>query len=231
MQPFRYIALVASTNTLRSSKRAILSIMPAAFSNDMEYWKPEHPPPATPMRRPAGTGSCVAIISFTFAIAAGVSTTGLDGGAGALTTSTGGLTAAVAMVAVLLRKAQAPSGTSVQTGLTISLVAAAPCSKPQPDPIHWMFLPLSRILCGVAPRDRIEKRPALWIQSLSRSIPGAYHQDMRFLEAIATAFFRTFGITQPSGQTRRRAAWFLFGLLSLIVVAIGTACIILFRSM
>jgi len=54
---------------------------------------------------------------------------------------------------------------------------------------------------------------------------------MRFLEAIATAFFRTFGITQPSGQTRRRAAWFLFGLLTLIVAAIGTACIILFRSM
>jgi hypothetical protein len=54
---------------------------------------------------------------------------------------------------------------------------------------------------------------------------------MQFLEAIATAFFRTFGITQPSEQRLRRAAWFLFGLLTLIVVSIGTVCIILFRSM
>src|ERR1700679_190803 len=35
----------------------------------MEYWKPEHPPPTTPMRRPAGRGSCVAIISRTLAMA------------------------------------------------------------------------------------------------------------------------------------------------------------------
>lgn len=80
-------------------------------------------------------------------------------------------------------------------------------------------------------RGGIEKRQTLWIQSLSWSVPGAYHQDMRFLEAIATAFFRTFGITQPSEQRLRRAAWFLFGLLTLIVVSIGTVCIILFRSM
>ncbi len=71
--------------------------MPAAFSNDIEYWKPEHPPPTTPIRRPAGTGSCVAIISFTFTIAAGVSTTGVDGATGAPTTSTVGVTAAVAI--------------------------------------------------------------------------------------------------------------------------------------
>ena len=54
---------------------------------------------------------------------------------------------------------------------------------------------------------------------------------MRFLEAIATAFFRTFGITQPSEQRLRRAVWFLFGLLTLIVVAIGTACILIFHNM
>jgi hypothetical protein len=54
---------------------------------------------------------------------------------------------------------------------------------------------------------------------------------MRFLEALATAFFRTFGITQPSDQARTRAVWFLFGLLTLIVVAIGTATIIVFHTM
>jgi hypothetical protein len=78
-----------------------------------------------------------------------------------------------------------------------------------------------------APHGRIEKRHPYGFNRL----PGAYHQDMRFLEAIATAFFRTFGITQPSEQRLRRAAWFLFGLLTLIVVSIGTVCIILFHSM
>src|SRR5580658_9296638 len=75
--------------------------MPAAFSNDMEYWKPEQPPPTTPMRSPAGMGSCVAMISRTLAMAAGVRTTGVEGDAGALTTSAGVLvTDAVAMIAI-----------------------------------------------------------------------------------------------------------------------------------
>jgi hypothetical protein len=43
--------------------------MPAWFSKDIEYWKPEQPPPTTPMRRPAGSGSCVAMISRTFSAA------------------------------------------------------------------------------------------------------------------------------------------------------------------
>jgi hypothetical protein len=54
---------------------------------------------------------------------------------------------------------------------------------------------------------------------------------MRLLEALATAFFRTFGITQPSDQALRRAVWFLFGLLGILVVAIGTAAIIVFHTM
>ena len=54
---------------------------------------------------------------------------------------------------------------------------------------------------------------------------------MRFLEALATAFFRTFGITQPSDQMRSQAVWFLFGLLALILIAIGTATIIVFHSL
>jgi hypothetical protein len=87
---------------------------------------------------------------------------------------------------------------------------------------HQRFSPTS-----IPRHNPAEKRPPVWIQPLT----GAYHQDMRFLEAIATAFFRTFGITQPSEQRLRRAAWFLFGLMTLIVVAIGAACTILFRSM
>jgi hypothetical protein len=58
-----------------------------------------------------------------------------------------------------------------------------------------------------------------------------YHQHMRFFEALATAFFRTFGITQPSEQMRRQAVWFLFGLLALILVAIGTATVIILHSL
>jgi len=54
---------------------------------------------------------------------------------------------------------------------------------------------------------------------------------MRILEALATAFFRTFGITQPSDQALRRAVWFLFGLLAVIVFALGTATIIVLHIM
>src|SRR5450631_50779 len=71
-----------------------LSIMPEAFSNDIEYEKPEQPPPTTPTRRPAGTGFCCAMISLTLAMAVGVSITG------AFLVSWGlisGLTAVVAM--------------------------------------------------------------------------------------------------------------------------------------
>src|SRR4051812_42034085 len=67
---------VASTKTLRPSTSRTLSIMPAPLSNDMEYEKPEHPPPTTPTRRPAGTGFCCAMISLTFATAVGVILTG-----------------------------------------------------------------------------------------------------------------------------------------------------------
>ena len=39
---------------------------------------------------------------------------------------------------------------------------------------------------------------------------------MHLFENMACAFLRTFGITQPDDQTRRRAAWFI---LALLVVA------------
>src|ERR1035437_9883005 len=71
--------------------------MPAWFSNDIEYWNPEHPPPTTPIRSPSGTGSWVAIISFTLAIAAGVRLTGAPGVGAPVTTSEVGVTVALAM--------------------------------------------------------------------------------------------------------------------------------------
>src|SRR5438309_1137432 len=63
---------VASTYTFRPSMSKTLSINPEAFSNCMEYEKPEHPPPTTPTRRPAGAGFCCAMIPFTLAMAFGV---------------------------------------------------------------------------------------------------------------------------------------------------------------
>ncbi|MGA7156769.1 MAG: hypothetical protein WBY53_07995 [Acidobacteriaceae bacterium] len=54
---------------------------------------------------------------------------------------------------------------------------------------------------------------------------------MRFLEALATAFFRTFGITQPSDQMLRRAVWFLLGLFALIALAFGIAATIVFHNL
>ncbi|MFP5231307.1 MAG: hypothetical protein ACLGQX_01625 [Acidobacteriota bacterium] len=54
---------------------------------------------------------------------------------------------------------------------------------------------------------------------------------MRFLEAVAIAFYRTFGITQPSQQRLRRAVWFLMGILVLILAAFAAAGIVIFHSM
>ena len=49
---------------------------------------------------------------------------------------------------------------------------------------------------------------------------------MRLLEALASAFIDTFGITRPTEATRRRAAWFILTLLTgmmIVVVLIGLA--------
>src|SRR5215471_10900170 len=52
---------------------------PAPFSKDIEYEKPEQPPPTTPIRSPAGSGLCWAMISFTLETAFSVSITGALG--------------------------------------------------------------------------------------------------------------------------------------------------------
>lgn len=49
---------------------------------------------------------------------------------------------------------------------------------------------------------------------------------MRLIEAFAAAFINTFGITQPTEAQRRRAAWFIAGMMLLtiaIVAAVGYA--------
>ncbi len=43
---------------------------------------------------------------------------------------------------------------------------------------------------------------------------------MRVLEAMAAAFINTFGITQPTDEMRRRAAWFILGMLVLTLIAV-----------
>ena len=48
---------------------------------------------------------------------------------------------------------------------------------------------------------------------------------MRLLEALAAAFINTFGITQPTERSRRRASWFIAAMLLgtlVLVAAIGS---------
>src|ERR1700733_14450172 len=103
MQPLRYISEVASTKTFKSSKLKTLSIMPLWFSKDMEYWKPEQPPPTTPIRRPAGSGSWVAMISRTLFTALSVRRTGVTfcaGAASGVTASGVGVVVVTVLVAM-----------------------------------------------------------------------------------------------------------------------------------
>src|SRR6201996_3381976 len=100
--------------------------MPAWFSKLMEYWKPEQPPPTTPMRRPAGIGSWVAIISLTLEMADSVSSTAfLRGASGPVTTSATG-TAVVDMETSLFRKVDGTHFGST----TLSLAARSQRGKP-----------------------------------------------------------------------------------------------------
>jgi hypothetical protein len=54
---------------------------------------------------------------------------------------------------------------------------------------------------------------------------------MRLLEAFATAFINTFGITQPTDAQRRRAAWFIAGMLVLTMVAVAAVGLAFYRAM
>jgi hypothetical protein len=52
---------------------------------------------------------------------------------------------------------------------------------------------------------------------------------MPLLEALASAFINTFGITQPTDKTRRRVAWFILGMLTLVVVTLVAVGSLLLR--
>ncbi len=48
----------------------------------------------------------------------------------------------------------------------------------------------------------------------------AHTGGMKLLYVIADFFIATFGITQPTAKTRDQAAWFIAGLLVILVVAV-----------
>jgi hypothetical protein len=54
---------------------------------------------------------------------------------------------------------------------------------------------------------------------------------MQLMETFASAFFRSFGITQPTDRARRGAAWFLLGMLLLVGLGLAGMGYLLFRVM
>lgn len=52
---------------------------------------------------------------------------------------------------------------------------------------------------------------------------------MNVLEALASIFIDTFGITQPTDTTRRRAAWFILGLMTLTLILVVSVGVFLLR--
>lgn len=57
-----------------------------------------------------------------------------------------------------------------------------------------------------------------------------WHGPMPFLLALADAFYRTFGITEPTEAARRRAALYFLVLLVLIPLAIATVVYVVTHS-
>ena len=66
-------------------------------------------------------------------------------------------------------------------------------------------------------------RPAHIHSNALRCRKARYDHGMGLLDTLAMAFINTFGITQPTDATRRRASWFILGMLilTLLVVAVG----------
>jgi len=54
---------------------------------------------------------------------------------------------------------------------------------------------------------------------------------MRLLEALVSVFINTFGITQPNEQTRRRASWFILGLLVIALIVVVSIAVVLYHVM
>src|SRR5258705_7234786 len=172
----------------------------------MEYWKPEHPPPTTPIRNPAGTGFCEAIISLTFAIAAGVRVTGVV-------------------------EAGAPTTTS---GVTVAVdIGKSPCLKS--DIFKCMRPPTLRqalthkcciYRCAPITSDSAQPQKTLHLLISATIFPASHRKDMKFIQFIANAFINTMGITQPSPQAANRAAWFIVIMLSAVLAAVITVALV-----
>lgn len=52
---------------------------------------------------------------------------------------------------------------------------------------------------------------------------------MYLLDKLATIFFDIFGITHPSEKARRRATWFLIGMLMLVAIAVVSGGTLLYH--
>jgi ABC-type amino acid transport system permease subunit len=49
-----------------------------------------------------------------------------------------------------------------------------------------------------------------------------WSENMNLLLLISNAFINTMGITQPSPESQKRAAWFIVALLSAVVIVIAS---------
>jgi hypothetical protein len=54
---------------------------------------------------------------------------------------------------------------------------------------------------------------------------------MHLLETLAAAFINTFGITQPTDKTRRLAAFFILGMLLLVILGLAALAALILRLM
>ncbi|HZL25553.1 MAG TPA: hypothetical protein VFC39_03385 [Acidobacteriaceae bacterium] len=52
---------------------------------------------------------------------------------------------------------------------------------------------------------------------------------MRLLEALASIFINVFGITQPTPEMRRKAAWFILVLLTLTLLLVAAVGVVLYQ--
>ena len=63
----------------------------------------------------------------------------------------------------------------------------------------------------------------------THSAKGLSSAYMRLLEALASIFINVFGITQPTPQMRRKAAWFILGLLLFALCAVAAVGFVLYH--
>lgn len=54
---------------------------------------------------------------------------------------------------------------------------------------------------------------------------------MRLLETLADIFINTFGITQPTPETRRRASWFILAMMILVLLVVAGFGYLLYRTL